>query len=345
MTMLNWEVLNPMKRVSTKNIYQQSGISVYKYVIRTKRPNRMNMSQTEGASIEAGSILDGSASGASVSERALSQGQDGNGSVALEATSGKDSTDASVVVSGGRCYEFFKRAFDIVSSGTVLLLFGWLILLLMLIKLLEDYGGKAYKLDIIENPEGRYLSKNGKRYDCRVSKDPNGEIDPTVKGALYTSIRVGKKGKLFKFHKIRSMCPGAEAMKAKLLEYGINEADAPAFKLKEDPRITKVGSFLRKTSLDELPQIWDIFVGGLSVVGPRPPLPIETNQYNEYQKHRLDVKGGLLCLWQITPNRNSLSFNQWVDLDIQYIKTRSASLDLKIIFKGLWFVLTDRSGE
>ncbi len=250
-----------------------------------------------------------------------------------------------VVVKGGRCYEFFKRAFDVVSSGMFLLLFGWVILLLMLLKWLEDLGVNSYKLEITEDEKGSYLSRNGKRYNCKVMKDPNGEKDPTVHGALYTSDRVGKNGRIFKFHKIRSMCPGAEKMKAQLLEYDINEADPPAFKLKEDPRITKLGRFLRKTSLDELPQIWDIFIGKLSVVGPRPPLPIEVEQYNEYQMHRLDAKGGLLCLWQITPNRNSLSFDQWVDLDIEYIEKRSLWFDLKIIFKGLWFVLTDRSGE
>lgn len=253
--------------------------------------------------------------------------------------------NSSIKVSGGKFYCFLKRTFDICSSFTVLLLIGWLILLLMLIKLLEDFGVKSYKLEIKENKNGKYLSKNGKRYDCKLIRDPNGEKDPTVKGALYTSIRVGKNGKLFKFHKIRSMCPGAEKMKAQLLEFGINEADEPAFKLKDDPRITKFGKFIRKTSLDELPQIWDIFVGNMSVVGPRSPILKETKQYTDYQKNRLLVKGGLLCLWQIQHNRNSLSFKEWIDLDIEYIKTRSVKLDLKIIFKGLWMVLFDKSGE
>lgn len=255
------------------------------------------------------------------------------------------SPDKEVKVHGGKFYEFLKRTFDIFSSGLFLILFGWLILLLMLIKWLEDFGLKSYKLNIIENPNGKYLSKNGKRYDCKLIKDPKGEKDPTVHGAIYSSIRVGKNGKLFKFHKIRFMCPGAEKMKNQLLEYGINEADEPAFKLKNDPRITKFGKFIRKTSLDELPQIWDIFLGRLSVVGPRSPLELETAKYSNYQRHKLDVKGGLLCLWQITPNRNKLSFDQWIDLGIQYIENRSIGLDLKIIFKGIWFVLTDHSGE
>ena len=162
---------------------------------------------------------------------------------------------------------------------------------------------------------------------------------------IYTSIRVGLNGKKIKFHKIRSMKPGAENMKQELIEEGKNEADGPVFKMKEDPRITKFGKFLRKTSLDELPQIWDILLGRLSVVGPRPPLPDEVEQYTPYQLNRLKVKGGLICLWQITKNRHQVGFDKWVDLDIEYIKTRSIRTDLKIIFKAIWFVLTDHSGE
>ena len=130
-----------------------------------------------------------------------------------------------------------------------------------------------------------------------------------------------------------------------LFAKGLNEADGPAFKMKNDPRITKFGKFLRKTSIDELPQIWDIFVGRISIVGPRSPLPDEVKEYSEYQLHRLDVKGGLLCLWQIEHNRNQLSFDEWIELDLKYIQKRSIWLDLKIIFKGAWMVLFDRSGE
>lgn len=201
-------------------------------------------------------------------------------------------------------YSFIKRAFDIFASGMFLLVFGWFILIMVIIKWFEDF----------HNP-------------------------------IYTSIRVGKNGKLIKFHKIRSMCPNAEAMKADLIAKGMNEADGPAFKMKNDPRITKFGKFLRKTSIDELPQIWDIFVGRISIVGPRSPLPDEVKEYTEYQLHRLDVKGGLLCLWQIEHNRNQLSFDEWVELDLKYIQKRNIWLDLKIIFKGAWMVLFDRSGE
>lgn len=242
-------------------------------------------------------------------------------------------------------YSFFKRLFDLIASGLALIIFGWLILLLMLIKWIEDFGGKSYMLIIKEDENGKYIAKDGKRYNCVCKKNPNGVKDKTIHGALYTSLRVGKKGKIFKFHKIRSMCPGAEAMKEQLLAYGINEADDPAFKLKDDPRITKFGKFLRKTSLDELPQLWDIFVGRMSVVGPRSPIPCEVEKYNEYQMHRLDVKGGLLCLWQIQKNRNSISFDDWVKLDIEYAKKRSLWLDFKIIVKGAWMVIFDHSGE
>ncbi|MFA6862221.1 MAG: sugar transferase [Bacilli bacterium] len=162
---------------------------------------------------------------------------------------------------------------------------------------------------------------------------------------IYTSVRIGKGGKPFKFHKIRSMVPDADKMKDSLINKGLNESDGPAFKMKNDPRITKFGRFLRKTSLDELPQIADIFLGRLSVVGPRPPIPEEVKKYTVKEMQRLDVKGGLLCLWQITHNRNELSFDQWVNLDIEYIEKRCLSLDMKIIFKGFWFVLTDHSGE
>lgn len=253
--------------------------------------------------------------------------------------------DRIIKVNNNPFYLFIKRLFDILSSGIALLLVGWLILILMFIKWLEDIGGKSYKLIITEDENGKYLSKDGKRYNCLCQKDPKGIKDKTVHGPIYTSLRAGKNGKTIKFHKIRSMCPGAEAMKAQLLAYGINEADEPAFKLKDDPRITKVGKFLRKTSLDELPQLWDIFVGRISVVGPRSPIPSEVEKYNEHQMHRLDVKGGLLCLWQIKKNRNSISFDEWVDLDIEYAQKRSIFLDLKIIIKGAWMVIFDHSGE
>lgn len=162
---------------------------------------------------------------------------------------------------------------------------------------------------------------------------------------IYVSTRVGKDGKKFKILKIRTMVPNAEQLKQQLIDAGLNEADPPAFKMKNDPRITKVGKFYRKFSIDELLQLFNILNGTMSVVGPRPPLPREVKEYNEKQKHRLDVKCGLLCLWQIQKNRHSLSFDDWVDLDIEYIKKQSFWLDTKIIFKGAFMVLFDHSGE
>lgn len=204
----------------------------------------------------------------------------------------------------GFVYRFIKRTFDIVLSLTFLLLFGWFILLLMLIKFCEDG----------HNP-------------------------------IYTSKRVGKNGKIIKFHKIRTMKPNADQLKDQLIAEGKNEADGPVFKIKNDPRITKVGKIYRKLSFDELPQIWDILLNRISIVGPRSPLAKEVEQYSEYQKHRLDVKGGLLCLWQIQKNRHQLSFDEWVDLDIKYVETRSLWLDFKIIIIGAIRVVFDHSGE
>jgi lipopolysaccharide/colanic/teichoic acid biosynthesis glycosyltransferase len=162
---------------------------------------------------------------------------------------------------------------------------------------------------------------------------------------VYVSKRVGKDGKVFKFYKIRSMCVGAEEMKMDLVRAGKNEVDGPAFKMKDDPRITKVGRFLRKTSMDELLQFWNILIGSMSVVGPRPPIPGEVEEYNDFQTQRLLVKGGLLCYWQIQKNRNDIPFDEWVRLDLEYIDKQSFWLDIKIIFKGAFMVLFDRSGE
>ncbi|MBR1891494.1 MAG: sugar transferase [Clostridia bacterium] len=221
----------------------------------------------------------------------------------LTSNDGKDK-NAEIKVKGGVFYSIAKRTFDIVSSFLMLVVFSPLILILLLVKFLED------------------------------GKNP-----------VYTSVRVGKGGKRFKFHKIRSMVVGAEDMKDKLIVQGKNEADGPVFKMKDDPRITKFGRFLRRSSLDEILQLWDILIGNLSVVGPRSPLPEEVKKYTPYEMHRLDVKGGLLCLWQIQPNRHSIKFDEWVKLDIEYIENRSIWLDLKIIFKGAVMVIFDHSGD
>ena len=162
-------------------------------------------------------------------------------------------------------------------------------------------------------------------------------LDSPGAGPIFVQERVGRDGKLFKFYKFRSMCPNAEAKLEELLKY--NEMDGPAFKMKEDPRITRVGRFIRRSSIDELPQLFNVLKGEMSIVGPRPALPREVEQYDDYAKQRLLITPGLTCYWQIKPYRNRLSFEEWVDLDVQYIKDRSFLTDWKIIFATFGAVL------
>lgn len=156
-------------------------------------------------------------------------------------------------------------------------------------------------------------------------------IDSPGASPLFSQRRIGRDGKVFKFYKFRSMIPNAEAKLDELLKN--NEMDGPTFKMKNDPRITRVGKFIRKTSIDELPQLWNILKGDMSFVGPRPALPREVALYGDYEKQRLYVTPGLTCYWQIKPHRNDLSFEEWLELDIKYIKERSFLVDWKIIFK------------
>ncbi len=141
------------------------------------------------------------------------------------------------------------------------------------------------------------------------------------------------------------MVINADKMKDDLIAEGKNEVDGPAFKMKNDPRVTKFGKFLRRTLIDELPQIWDILLGRMSIVGIRNPIPKEVEKYTNYQKQRLLVKGGLLCLWQIKKNRHELTFDEWVDLDIKYIEKRNLWFDFVIMVKGFITVLFNHSGE
>ena len=150
-------------------------------------------------------------------------------------------------------------------------------------------------------------------------------VDDPSAGPVFSQERIGRNGKPFKFYKFRSMCPNAEAKLDDLLDQ--NEMDGPVFKIKDDPRITRVGKFIRKTSLDELPQLWNILKGDMSIVGPRPALPREVEQYGDYEKQRLYVTPGLSCYWQIAPHRNDLSFEEWMDLDVKYVKERSFWVD------------------
>ena len=153
---------------------------------------------------------------------------------------------------------------------------------------------------------------------------------------FYKQVRVGKNGKKFKMYKFRSMFVNADQMLAKLKEQ--NDVDGPMFKMKDDPRITKIGHFIRKHSLDELPQFLNVNKGEMSLVGPRPPLPSEVAEYSDYDKQRLYVTPGCTGLWQAT-ERNEVGFNEMVQLDIQYIKRASFMFDLWIIWKTVEIVI------
>ena len=155
-------------------------------------------------------------------------------------------------------------------------------------------------------------------------------LDSPGDGVIFRQRRVGRDGKLFWLYKFRTMCPDAEEQLNELLSQ--NQMDGPVFKIKGDPRITRVGRFLRKTSLDELPQLLNVLQGDMSIVGPRPALPREVELYSDYQRQRLYVTPGLSCYWQIAPHRNEMSFDEWVALDMKYIQERSFWVDWKIIF-------------
>lgn len=166
-------------------------------------------------------------------------------------------------------------------------------------------------------------------------EDPRGPI-------LFSQERNGQYPKTFKMYKFRSMYVDAEERLHELMH--LNEQTGPAFKMKDDPRITKVGKFIRKTSLDELPQLFNILKGDMSIVGPRPAIPREVALYNEYQKQRLLVKPGLTCIWQVS-GRNNIGFDDWVELDIEYIKTRNLWLDIKLILMTIPALLGDETAS
>lgn len=156
----------------------------------------------------------------------------------------------------------------------------------------------------------------------RIKKEDHGPV-------LYTQDRVGRHGKIFKVYKFRSMIVDADKKLEELKDQ--NEVDGPMFKMKEDPRITKIGKFIRKYSLDELPQLFNVLKGDMSLVGPRPPLPSEVAEYSDYAKQRLYVTPGCTGLWQATV-RNSAGFDEMVELDLQYIQKSGFFYDLGLIF-------------
>lgn len=164
------------------------------------------------------------------------------------------------------------------------------------------------------------------------------KIDDPKGPVIFKQDRVGKDGQLFKMHKFRSMCVNAEERLDELKT--LNEKTGPVFKMREDPRVTRVGHWLRKFSLDELPQFWDVLRGNISIVGPRPALPKEVAEYDDYQRQRLLVKPGITCYWQTRMNRDAITFDEWVDLDLLYIESSGIWTDSKLLIQTVGVVLT-----
>ena len=159
---------------------------------------------------------------------------------------------------------------------------------------------------------------------------------------IFKQKRVGLNGKEFYMYKFRSMVINAEELKAELESQ--NEMSGPMFKIKDDPRITKVGKFIRKTSIDELPQLINVIKGDMSLVGPRPSLPKEVKKFEQWMMERLEVKPGLTCIWQIS-GRNNIDFEDWMKLDIKYVRERSFKLDIKLILKTVLVLLGDKNAS
>jgi exopolysaccharide biosynthesis polyprenyl glycosylphosphotransferase len=159
-------------------------------------------------------------------------------------------------------------------------------------------------------------------------------IKASSKGpVIFKQERVGLRGRKFYIYKFRTMVQNAEELKEKLI--ALNESDGPAFKIKKDPRITYIGGILRKTGFDELPQLFNVLKGEMSLIGPRPPIPSEVQLYERWHLRRLSVKPGITCTWQIIPNRNEVRFESWMKLDIKYIESWSVKQDLMLFFKTI----------
>lgn len=162
-------------------------------------------------------------------------------------------------------------------------------------------------------------------------------LDDPEAGPLYSQIRVGRNGRNFRMYKLRTMRKDADKELHELSH--LNEADGPAFKIKDDPRVTRIGKFLRKSCIDELPQLWNVMQGSMSLVGPRPPLPKEVKKYEPWQMKRLSMTPGITCYWQIMQNRNDVPFNDWVRMDLKYVEDASLATDFSILLKTVGCVL------
>ncbi len=166
-------------------------------------------------------------------------------------------------------------------------------------------------------------------------EDKNGKV-------LFCQERVGKSGQVFRMFKFRSMVYNAEELKEELLSK--NEMTGPMFKIKDDPRITKIGKFIRKTSIDELPQLINVIKGDMSLVGPRPSLPKEVEKFEPWMLKRLEVLPGITCYWQVM-GRNNIEFNEWMKLDIKYVEERNLWLDIKLIFRTFFVLFGDKNAS
>lgn len=163
------------------------------------------------------------------------------------------------------------------------------------------------------------------------------------KGPIFFSQkRIGLNGNEFNMYKLRSMVVNAEELKEKLLAQ--NEMSGPMFKMKDDPRITKIGKFIRKTSIDEIPQLINVLRGEMSLVGPRPSLPDEVKKFEDWMLTRLEVKPGLTCYWQVS-GRNNIDFEDWMLLDIKYVNERSLWVDIKLVFKTFFVLFGDKNAH
>ena len=168
-------------------------------------------------------------------------------------------------------------------------------------------------------------------------------VKVTSKGPIFFSQkRVGKNGELFEMYKFRSMVVNAEELKENLEDQ--NEMSGPMFKIKDDPRVTKDVKFIRKTSIDELPQLWNILKGDMSLVGPRPSLPKEVEQFDNWMFKRLSVRPGLTCYWQVS-GRNNIDFEDWMKLDVKYVEERNIWIDIKLIFKTIFVLFGDKNAH
>jgi exopolysaccharide biosynthesis polyprenyl glycosylphosphotransferase len=159
---------------------------------------------------------------------------------------------------------------------------------------------------------------------------------------LFKQERIGLNGRIFTLYKFRTMIDNAHELRGEVNH--LNEMTGPVFKAKDDPRVTPIGRWLRKFSLDEVPQLWNVLKGDMSLVGPRPPIPEEVASYHRWHRRRLSMKPGLTCLWQVS-GRNDIDFDRWMQLDLQYIDNWSPSLDLKILLRTIPAVLSGKGAS